>query len=185
MEKARLAQLDLRGDESAGYGGRLLSDLPLGTFSEIRKIGAKGTGKAIERGFGSRGMVQYKRFFQISLVWYWVGVYLLSFDLRFLTPAMWFTVFFLLSLADLYSLSKVLEYLFLHASGGSRPGARLKLIFWSIFKFLCLGSFGFVLYAAPTISRAAVFLGAGTLVIVPLLGGFWWSRRDHGEISHA
>ena len=61
---------------------------------------------------------------------------------------------------------------------GHQPKRIVQLMFWSTAKFVCLGAIGYILWNGRAIPQCALFTGLATLVVVPLLGGLWWSYQD-------
>ena len=84
-----------------------------------------------------------------------------------------------LSILDLAVLSKLGLVLFslVNAEGARRSALTIQAFFWGAFKIICLGLFVITLLKGQKIPVSGLSLGMGTLVVVPLLGGFLWSRK--------
>lgn len=100
---------------------------------------------------------------------------------RFMTSILWLAGLFLLSLCDLVALGKTIEGMIFVASGeGENRSVRaLQTFYWILLKLLCLGIFTVVLIKGRSIPSLGLLLGLGTVGIVPLLGGLFWSRTAH------
>ena len=59
-----------------------------------------------------------------------------------------------------------------------RPNHVVRLLFWGFAKVACLGIIGVVIWNGRSIPLCALFTGLATLVVVPLVGGLWWSYQD-------
>ncbi|MGK5088776.1 hypothetical protein WDW86_14560 [Bdellovibrionota bacterium FG-2] len=129
-------------------------------------------------------MGQLKPFLWCALGWLVLGTLLslaLSSGEAKLSIA-WFLCFWGLSVFDLFALTKVVSTLLILAAGDEksvekRPALIIQSFYWGFLKIGCLGAFGVVLFLGSSISRGAMLLGLGTLIIVPLFGGFLWSQR--------
>lgn len=96
----------------------------------------------------------------------------------------WFFLLFFLSMADLVALFEVLSGV-LGLMAGETKNQMLPVIrtsSWGAIKLACIGILGMVLYHGKAAPVAAVLLGLGTLVVVPLIGGLWWYQRN---LKHA
>jgi hypothetical protein len=85
----------------------------------------------------------------------------------------------LVCLIDLYSLSRAVgAVLELAATSGEKRGPlTIQAFYWGMIKLLCLGILGIILFYGRSIPPVSLLAGTGTLVVVPLLGGYWWSQR--------
>lgn len=87
--------------------------------------------------------------------------------------------FWTLSVLDLGILAKFLSsagYL-MNANEATRSAYAVQAIVWGVSKVVCLGLFVLVLLKGHEIPMHSLLLGMGTLVVVPLAGGFIWSQR--------
>lgn len=100
---------------------------------------------------------------------------------QFITNVLWLAGLYLLSLCDLVALGKTIEGMIFVSSGeGENRAVRaLQTFYWVLLKLLCLGIFTVVLIKGRSIPSAGLLLGLGTIGIVPLLGGLFWSRTAH------
>lgn len=97
----------------------------------------------------------------------------------------WMVDLWALSMLDLLSMAKLSAGLIALRSDSDtgNPGAlQIQALFWGVIKLVCLGLFGAVLLRVQAVPTIALFSGFGTLLVVALVGGFWWSQR---ELSHA
>jgi hypothetical protein len=87
--------------------------------------------------------------------------------------------FWVLSIMDLVVLAKFLSTVahYLNAKELTRAALGVQALIWGLFKILCLGLFVLVLLKGQEIPLHGLLLGMGTLVVVPLAGGFFWSQR--------
>ena len=128
-------------------------------------------------------MDQLKPFFWCSVAWLAAGGTLsVALPAGALSAAPWFLAFWGLSVLDLLALSRVVQSLLSlvaieEKDLEKRPALIIQSFYWGFLKIGCLGAFGIVLFFSTSISKLSMFLGLGTLVIVPLFGGFLWSQR--------
>ena len=99
--------------------------------------------------------------------------------------ATWFVGLWAFCMLDLAFMVKALASV-IQLMTETRPDRRgpliVQTIFWGFLKLACLGAIGFLLVKARgTAPSIALWLGVATIVVVPLGGGFWWSRRQLEE----
>jgi hypothetical protein len=84
-----------------------------------------------------------------------------------------------LCLLDLYSLSRAVGALLelSTTSGENRGVLTIQAFYWGMIKLLCLGILGIVLFYGRSIPATSMLAGTGTLVVVPLVGGYRWSQK--------
>jgi hypothetical protein len=90
----------------------------------------------------------------------------------------WLGVFFGVSMADLYSIARLVgTVLELMATPPEKllPGL-IQASYWGILKLACLGIFSVLVFKGHDIPVTALLSGVGTMVFVPLVGGYWWSK---------
>lgn len=121
-------------------------------------------------------------FFGVAVVWLILAlgvgfVWCLSGD--GIRSLIWLTIFWFLSVLDLAVLAVLVKNIFewMNAKGENRPVYAIRTLCWGIFKVFCLGLFFIVLLKGQQIPMQGLLLGMGTLVIVPLVGGFLWSQK--------
>jgi hypothetical protein len=94
----------------------------------------------------------------------------------------WMVGFWGFCVADLYALARtVFAVLAVAAEESAEARAKLSIqaLFWGILKLGCLGLFTLVLIRHGTgIPAKGLLLGLGTLIVVPIVGGYWWSQRS-------
>jgi len=105
--------------------------------------------------------------------------------------AKWIFGLWLLSVLDLLAIAKLLVTTIrvLDLSGEKRVAAIIRASYWGIVKLACLVLFVVLFLNAGqssgqtigaqtgAIPHEAIFLGMGSLVMIPLLGGLIWSQR--------
>ena len=84
-----------------------------------------------------------------------------------------------LCLFDLFALMKTIvgALKLMSATLENRGPLLIQTSFWGMIKIACLGIFTVILIKGQAIPTLALLLGVGTLVVVPLVGGYWWSLR--------
>ena len=94
----------------------------------------------------------------------------------------WLFGLWALCLLDLLALGKTIQGMLAIAAGvGENLSAYTVHTFsWGLIKLICLGIFALVMIKGNPIPTAGLLVGMGTLVVVPLVGGFLWSQRALG-----
>lgn len=99
---------------------------------------------------------------------------------RFLA-VQWIFIFWVLSILDLVALAKTLSSVMGLINSSEKSELRatymVQTLCWGFFKLACLGLFILVLLKGQNIPWIGLLLGMGTLVVVPVMGGFVWSQR--------
>ena len=99
----------------------------------------------------------------------------------------WFGAVWAFCVLDLIFMVKALAsvvHLMTETRTDRRPARIIQVMFWGALKLLCLGAIGYLVYVARGKSpSASLWTGVATIVIVPLVAGFWWSRRQLREGS--
>lgn len=95
---------------------------------------------------------------------------------------LWFAAFWCMSVLDLFLIAKTVESLGqLLTEDGQTPEKKaawiLRASTWGVLKIVCLGLFIFIFVVVTGLPQTSLFLGIGTLVVVPLAGGWLWSQR--------
>jgi len=127
--------------------------------------------------------VHLKPFAWAAAAWWMFGFTVLFFSARTggdWAPVGWFTLFWGLGVANLFFLLKVVASLFNFVSKNvdfERSDAQKSLGFWFVAKLCGLAVLVGALLKSKPASLQAVIFGLGVFVVVPLLGGAWWSRR--------
>lgn len=96
-----------------------------------------------------------------------------------LRPFYWFCAFWALSMLNLFLLLKVVASLLIFVSeneGSKKAVTPLSLALWTTAKIAGLGLLVFTLLRSDQASVWGVVFGLGAFIVVPLLGGLWWSR---------
>jgi hypothetical protein len=106
----------------------------------------------------------------VLLCWYWDGS-VLAFR--------WMLGLWALCLLDLFAIAKTMAAVIAVSAdaAGNRPALLVQASTWGAIKLACLGLLGILLFRGQSIPSHALLLGLGTLVVVPLIGGLWWSQR--------
>lgn len=93
-----------------------------------------------------------------------------------------FLVFWILGLFDLYALARavksVLIYMGSQDKDSNRSAYLVQILCWSLAKFACLGLVVLAIFSQREAPVEALVFGIATLLIVPLIGGYRWSRRE-------
>ena len=98
----------------------------------------------------------------------------------------WMIGLWVLCLADLVSLAKVVALIFGFLSNQDtdlRLFLSVQMIFWAVAKLLCLVVLGAVLLLGKNIPALALVVGLGTCIIVPLFWGLWWFYRVRKDLQ--
>ena len=125
-------------------------------------------------------------FLWTGLGWLAICLFFCARGLEPMRGLFWAAGIWLLCMADLLAMAQVVSQLLQLSGAGPQSTARgprmMQIFFWGLIKLACLGLFGVILWAGRETPQRALLMGLGTLVVVPLVGGFWWSQR---ELSHA
>jgi hypothetical protein len=91
----------------------------------------------------------------------------------------WTLLIAVLSVLDLWVLAQTLfsAIAWMNSSSDTRIGYALKTGYWGASKLACLILLGWVITKGQAIPDRALFLGLGTLAVVPLAGGWFWARN--------
>jgi cytochrome bd-type quinol oxidase subunit 2 len=95
--------------------------------------------------------------------------------------ARWFVVISLLCFVDLIAIVRTMAAAFEWTAmpedaGEKRAAAAIRTLYWGAFKLACLGILGMILIRAKDAPGLSLLLGVATLVALPLVGGYFWSR---------
>jgi len=133
------------------------------------------------------GLPSLAPFLWVGLIWGLIGLFTSlqsensPFHVMMWTLGLWF-----LCMLDLAAIAKTIAIVFILVSPqdlANKPAMIVQVIFWATLKFGCLGLLGFLFWSfGKELPNMALLMGLGTLLVVPLLGGFWWS---HKELSYA
>lgn len=93
----------------------------------------------------------------------------------------WFLVLSLTCFVDLVAIARTMTAAFGWISvadevSEKRTAAALQTFYWGAFKLACLGILGMILIRAQSVPGLSLFLGLATLAVLPLVGGYFWSR---------
>jgi len=137
---------------------------------------------------GKRGV--QKAFFTASIVWLMVGLPLILAirDGEIRRNLFWFVAIWVWCNLDLIALGKTVARLMALVSSRT-PAEKGRItreaIFWAFLKLVWLGSAVFLLGFLKELPLSPVFLGFGSLVVIPILGGWlsvrWTSPFDDDE----
>ncbi len=90
-------------------------------------------------------------------------------------------IYFALAVTDLFFLVKIvaaLMHLMSDQGAKNRTAYAIQAFVFGGLKLICLGMIGLCLWKFPSTSSGGILFGLGTLVVVPLLGGFLWSQAE-------
>lgn len=95
----------------------------------------------------------------------------------------WMLGLWLFSVLDLVALVLVVralvQFMAAPAEDSKRGPYFVQMALWMSVKLVCLVSLGTVLWLGRTdMPDVALFTGLSTLIVVPLVGGGWWSYRE-------
>ncbi len=129
-----------------------------------------------------------KLFLPAAMGWLFVGLLLcLVFEWgneALLLNMGWMALFWALCLLDLYALISTVEAAIevMAQSGEKRSAQTIRAFYWGSVKLICLGIFGLILFSSHSIPETGLLAGIGTLMMVPLIGGYRWSKK---VLTHA
>ena len=91
----------------------------------------------------------------------------------------WIFVLWGFSILDLFAIASLFKAVYaLSTAEPEKRGAHvINASVWGMIKLACLGLFGFLLLRGHAIPTRELLLGIATMVVVPLVGGFWWSQK--------
>jgi hypothetical protein len=126
--------------------------------------------------------VDLRPFLWATLGWAALSVGILSFRSSSPNAALRsFGIYFGLAATDLFFLVKtVAATLVLMSDQGAknRTAYAIQAFVYGGLKVLCLGAIGFCLWKIESPTSGGILFGLGTLVAIPLGGGFIWSQTD-------
>ena len=124
-------------------------------------------------------------FFPDLMPFLWVSFSWLLFGLLFclvqgqIDAMGWFVGFWFISLCNLFALAKTAHSAVNLASGTKQSGRELTNLFlWGTLKLFCFGVIVGVFIFVRELASSVVVIGVGTVVVVPLFGGFFWLRTE-------
>lgn len=108
----------------------------------------------------------------------------------------WVFALWCLCMADLFATAKAvvltLRLVSVPEGFSGKPQLITQVVFWGLAKLGSLGILGGVLFSAgSSVPQAALVTGLGTMIVVPVVGGYWWSVNECGtptcskEVPHA
>lgn len=114
-------------------------------------------------------------FAMMAVIWWALGA--------IFTNVFWFSVVWLICVFDFFAIFKTIACVLALMSDGQADKKAVILfqtLFWGFMKLACLGLLGGLLMMSQKfeIPQKALLMGLGTLIVVPLFGGFWWSRSE-------
>jgi hypothetical protein len=100
----------------------------------------------------------------------------------FILNLFWMVGLYLLSLLDLVALGKTVQGVIAIAAG-NRAASTIHTFYWFGLKLACLGIFILAMMSASHLGKATptpgLLVGVGTVTMIPLLGGLFWSWVAH------
>ena len=75
---------------------------------------------------------------------------------------------------------KVMEWM-RHSGQNHSPELMIQVFFWGLMKFGCLILLGSLIWRSRSVPGMTLVLGLSTLVLVPLFGGYLWSRTEYAR----
>lgn len=122
---------------------------------------------------------ELKPFVFVGLLWLIGGIAYSPSAIKW-TAGLW-----ILCLLDLFFTAKAISavsVLMVEQSNQNKPARMVQAAFWGFLKVAALGVLIGSIYFGKSAPSESLVIGLGTLVIVPLVGGFWWSQK---ELKHA
>lgn len=91
----------------------------------------------------------------------------------------WAGLLWALCLFDLYALFRAVGAAFeiVSSEGKKQRAVIVQAFYWGVIKLTCLGILGAILFNKRSLPLVSELTGFGTIVIVPLLGGYGWSQK--------
>ena len=90
--------------------------------------------------------------------------------------------FFIFALSNLFFLVKMIEVttnLMSDQATEKRGLYQIQVVFWVTLKLISFGGLFFLIWKFQNqVILPALVCGVGTLIVVPLFGGYWWSRKE-------
>jgi hypothetical protein len=90
----------------------------------------------------------------------------------------WMLGLWVICLFDLVALAKMFDAVLSLAARGVKTAWMVQAFFWTAAKLACIAVVIAVLIAGKDAPQLGLILGSSTLVVVPLVGGLWWSRTQ-------
>jgi len=90
----------------------------------------------------------------------------------------WMLGLWAICLFDLVALAKMFDAVLSLAARGVQTNWIVQAFFWATAKLACIAVLIAVLIAGKDAPQLGLILGSSTLVVVPLVGGLWWSRTQ-------
>ena len=99
---------------------------------------------------------------------------------------LWSLALWALCMADFFGTAQMVRGMLAVRAGSSTSGGSpsAQALGGGALKLACFGLLGVVVWAGKEAPLRALLMGLGTMIVVPLLGGVWWFKRDHKENSH-
>ncbi len=130
--------------------------------------------------------IELKPFVWVAVLWSILGLLLvLGFTDEPKTAALWYSGSLSLALLNLFLLGKFLAVVLVLLSyqvSEKRSMYAIQAAFWGFSKLIVLGVMIALVFHAEKAPMIALLLGMGSMVAIPLIGGFWWSQKG---LSHA
>ncbi len=130
------------------------------------------------------GFRELQPFFWSAGVWLFLGwgihLYRLWGNAELFEGLAWFSLLGMLGLLDLWAMSQSIRGIFLwmgSESSEKRAAHALQAFYWGLIKLASLGILIAILVQGSTVPTVSLVLGTSTLVVVPLIGGFWWNQK--------
>lgn len=124
-------------------------------------------------------------FIVVALAWAVVGSLIsLRSDAPDQSALKWMLGLWGLCIFDLVALAKTIAIVMTLMSSTApekQSALVIQALFWGVLKVGGLGLIGLALYFGDQAPGVSLALGLGTLIIVPLIGGYWSSRKDQEE----
>ncbi len=121
---------------------------------------------------------QLKPFLWAGVAWLGLGlagIWALSAPESRASSIAWFTVFWILGMADLATIAALVFSMVTWQDSDDRARMGIRVAILGIAKITLLLIFGAILFLRHGIPQSSLLVGLATLIVVPLFGGLAWS----------
>ncbi len=178
MGEAGLAMVDFTSEQQSRAGICDVQGVP--NYSKMKRNPSNP-----DRAVLSQGAIF--PFLVVGTLWLVLGLGLSIFGdpaLESLKPNLkWMIGLWLLCLVDLFTAGMSLQAAIQVLNGENLSATEkatwiFRAAFWGTLKLVCLAALVVVLIRGQSAPKVALVLGLSTLVVVPLIAGIWWSRKE-------
>ncbi|MEN9723987.1 MAG: hypothetical protein RJB38_1973 [Pseudomonadota bacterium] len=127
---------------------------------------------------------ELRPFFWASFLWLLLGLVLAAGVFssgNFFKEMVWFVVFWSLGVGDLATIAALVFAITSWGESSDRVKMGLRITILTGLKVTLLLIFGAILFLKHGIPQSSLLVGLGTLIVVPLLGGLFWTFQVQPE----